>query len=332
VAVIVAIAFTAAALLASPGLAVAKPRPLPPSPAEEACPVAQIRFDVSYYCDVEFSLPAGNGYRIAVTGEVGIESSAPDDVTLAASKGDATVNYLGHGRFTSTRMTASFGHFGRFSLRFRPSGTERRVKLPSSCVKGRPPVVTARLGTYVGVIRFEGEGGYTRIVAHRAVGGLGDPLAIGPKLECDDPSPAARRREARTIHLDASAKASNGGVSFGAWAGPAFPFDSAPSPPSGGPYTFLALATERARGVTIIRTAAATAPAADFAFDSALDSATVAPPAPFSGSATFQRNADGTTSWRGSLAVSFPGTPDVPLVGPGFESSLGRDDSMIESR
>jgi hypothetical protein len=326
------------ALLALPGLAGAKPpRPLPPSPAEEACPIAHIRLNVAYYCEIEFSLPSSNGYRITVIGEVGASRSAPDDVTLSVSKGHAGVDYLGHGRLTSTRMTASFGRFGRFSLRFRPSGKVRRVKVPSSCVKGRPPlltarppVVTARLGTFVGTIRFEGEGDYSGVLAHHADGGLGDPLAIKSKLECEGGgTPAARRREAQIVHLTATPKESGGGASFGAWAGPAFPFDKEERAAAGGTYTFLALAGEKAKGVDIIRTAATSAPSGDFVFDNAFSSATLTPPAPFSGSAIFQRNADGTISWTGSLAVSFPGMPDVPLVGPQFETTLGRGERSL---
>jgi hypothetical protein len=312
------------ALLALPGLADAQPRPLAPSPSEEACPVSHIVFNVAYYCNVEFSVAAGNGYRIAVSGEVGTNRNAPDDVTLSASRGDVSVNYLGHGKLTSSQMTASFGRFGRFSVRFRPSGKVRRVTVPKACVKDRPPVVMARLGTYVGTIRFEGEGGYTKVLAHRADGGIGDPLAIKPKLECERGSVAAQIREAQTIRLSANAKTPEGGIDFGAWAGPALPINSGPSTVPGDPYTFLAVAIQRAGGVSIVRSVAATAPAADFVFDSTLDAATVAPPVPFSGSATFQRNADGTIGWTGSLAVSFPGMPDVPLVGPRFEESLGK--------
>lgn len=308
-------------LVAFPGLAGARPRPLSASPAEEACPIAHVHLNVAYYCEIDFSLPASNGYRITVTGEVGASRGASDDVTLFASKNDATVNYLGHGRFTSTHMTASFGRFGGFSLNFRPSGKVRRVKVPSSCVKGRPPVVTARLGTYVGTIRFMGEGGYTRVLAHRASGGLGDPLAIKPKLECQE-SPGAQRREDHAVRLSANAKTADGAIALEAWAGPAYPFTGALGGGSGSPYTFLVLALERAPGTEIIRSVAVPGPTADFVFDSALSSATLTPPAPFSGSGSFQDNADGTTRWTGSLAVSFPGMPDVPLVGPQFETSL----------
>jgi hypothetical protein len=105
---------------------------------------------------------------------------------------------------------------------------------------------------------------------------------------------------------------------------PCGPFRLGRRAPAGGTYTFLALAVERAKGVDIIRIAGASAPSGDFVFDNAFSSATLTPPAPFSGSAIFQRNADGTISWAGSLAVSFPGMPDVPLVGPQFETTLGR--------
>jgi hypothetical protein len=315
--------FPVLAFLALPGLAVAMARPLPPLPAEEACPVAHVHLNVLYYCEVEFSFPASNGYRITVIGEVGADRGAPDDVTVSASKGDASVNYLGHGRLTANRMSASFGRFGSFSLRFRPSGKVRRVKVPSSCVKDRPPVVTARLGTYVGVIRFRGEGGYTKVLAHQAQGGLGDPLAIKPKLECQERSPSARKREGDAVRLEATAKTASGVVGFGAWAGPAFPFTGVGSAGSADPYTFVVFGSEKAAGIQIIRSVAARGPTGDFVFDPGLSSATVTPPAPFGGSASFSRGADGSTTWTGSLAVSLPGLGSVPLAGSSFESELG---------
>jgi hypothetical protein len=67
------------------------------------------------------------------------------------------------------------------------------------------------------------------------------------------------------------------------------------------------------------------APAADFSFDPAFSTAILTPPAPFSGSGSFQRGADGSTTWSGSLAVSFPGMPNVALAGPQFTASLGNE-------
>jgi hypothetical protein len=41
----------------------------------------------------------------------------------------------------------------------------------------------------------------------------------------------------------------------------------------------------------------------------------VQPPSPFTGSGDFLRNADGSTSWTGSLAVPIPGLGTVKLTG-----------------
>jgi hypothetical protein len=66
-----------------------------------------------------------------------------------------------------------------------------------------------------------------------------------------------------------------------------------------------------------------TVPAAPetFSFDEALTTATVSPPSPFHGSGTLAREADGTTTWSGSLAATILGKR-VSLAGPGFESAL----------
>ena len=54
--------------------------------------------------------------------------------------------------------------------------------------------------------------------------------------------------------------------------------------------------------------------------------ATVAPPAPFSGTATFTADPGKQTgSWLGDLSVSFPGRPDVRLAGRRFEGSVLTD-------
>jgi hypothetical protein len=52
-------------------------------------------------------------------------------------------------------------------------------------------------------------------------------------------------------------------------------------------------------------------------------SATISPPEPFYGTADFQRNADGSSGWTGSLGVSFPGTEGVPLTGSDWKAQLG---------
>ena len=72
----------------------------------------------------------------------------------------------------------------------------------------------------------------------------------------------------------------------------------------------------------ISRAVGAIGPPADFLFDNALSTATVAPSPPFTGSASFQRNPDGTASWTGDLATTFLGLGEVGLAGPAFKASL----------
>lgn len=59
-----------------------------------------------------------------------------------------------------------------------------------------------------------------------------------------------------------------------------------------------------------------------FRYDPRLRVATVSPPAPFDGSATFRREAPRRNRWTGNLTVDMPGRADTPLAEPGFRLSL----------
>lgn len=162
----------------------------------QACPVPRIVLNVTYECSAQFTLRGSNGYRIKVSGSPG--EGFNNEVELSAERGGESATYRAFGTVTASSMKASFGHLGKLSLHFHPSGEVRRVKISKRCLKKRPPLVTARLGTFVGTIRFRGEGGYTKVSAHRAVGGLGDPLAITSKKPvCQKPS--ARFRMNRNL-------------------------------------------------------------------------------------------------------------------------------------
>ena len=99
----------------------------------------------------------------------------------------------------------------------------------------------------------------------------------------------------------------------------------------GGPDIFVVLAGERREGVSILRFVFAKGPKRDFAYDGALGSATVAPPPPFSGSGSFLRHADGSTSWTGSLSAPVPGLGQVSLVEPGLSGELETRAQLFES-
>jgi hypothetical protein len=59
-----------------------------------------------------------------------------------------------------------------------------------------------------------------------------------------------------------------------------------------------------------------------FQYDPLLETATLRPPAPFSGRANFYRRLAPENRWSGNLTVDLPGRPDLPLTGPGIQSTL----------
>lgn len=299
--------------IAAPGAASAGLRARDFGPSE-ACPIAHIRLNVTYSCAEEFTLRGSNGYRITVSADPeGVDSSV--QLTVEGHSGVAL--YIAPGHVTPNTIRARFGRLGRISVRFKPSGRQRHVKVRKKCFRDRPPVVSSRLGNFVGTIRFRGERGYTRVSAHRAQGGIGDPLAnTSKKHGCEfHESSAERKRELESVSLEASPP--GGRVSF--FAGRLFgsrpPLAPSGAAPGKDQYLFLAGEAEKTGQMRILRFAAALGGSETFVFDESLASATVSPPFPFTGSGSFLRNPDGSTSWTGTLAVSLPGLGSVQLTG-----------------
>jgi hypothetical protein len=81
-------------------------------------------------------------------------------------------------------------------------------------------------------------------------------------------------------------------------------------------------------GMEIHRFAAVWADRSAFRYDAHLHTATVAPPAPFSGTARFTARPGARElapgRWRGDLTVDLPGHAGVPVTGPGFRAVLER--------
>jgi hypothetical protein len=315
-----------AAISALAGSASAAPARRASAP-REPCPIHRVELNVSYSCSAEFTLRASNGYRITVAGDPG--GNGPDQVRLIASGPSGSAEYSVEGSVTTASIQASFGRLGRIAVRFRPSGAIRHVGVPRSCMKERPRVVTSKLGSFSGVIEFRGERDYTRVSAHRAWGGIGDPLAnTVKKPTCEfHESDAERKKELESVSLDGSP--AGAGVTFtafrafGDWSGQGFPGGS--SSPKGIRYVFAASAVERAGQMFIVRYTGALGGATDFVFDDALTTATVAPPAPFTGRGSFLRNADGSISWTGDLGVPLPGRGTVRLTGGGADLATVAD-------
>lgn len=264
----------------------------------------------SYFspASASFSLRAGNGYRISVERTRG-------QVSLYAVHGGksffASTSYTVRAKASPQRIDARFGRFGRVSVRLK---TERmkKGKLEEQC-KGKPE--TVRSGVFVGTIRFRGEGGYASVAARHAEG----RLSSGQRFKCVFPNlrPGAGPAARESRQFPPTLAASQGRHRF------------VQVEASGGKQRsiiFSAGSWERRGRMSIFRDVFAEAAPASFVFANDLSSATVQPPLPFQGEASFQRASSGP-AWSGSLSVDFPGREDVQLAGPRFTAHLARDSS-----
>jgi hypothetical protein len=263
--------------------------------------------------DLAFRFPASNGYELAVGG---YDSTA----FISASKHDRSKHslglstYIARGKVSPTAIHADFGALGSVAMRFQPSGKVTHSRRHRHCLG--PDRYTIHFGVFVGSVRFRGEGGYTSARVNRVKG-----KEITPRLLfCPDTFFEEIRQEQRTRAKDKNAKLTR--LEAGLRSGlTAREFGAAAK---GGKAGFFAVSEESLGALAVFRLAVVRASPATFAFDNALSLAGVTPPAPFSGSASFQRAPTGAKIWAGSLAVSFPGEPGVPLTGPRFRTQLTR--------
>lgn len=259
---------------------------------------------------VELSLAGSNGYRVTVSGEP--LKGLSNLVMVSAETPHASVTYIAPGHVSETSMRANLVALGRIRLKYHPLGKAPLKDIPERCfIGGSSESRTRAIAPPHGIVRFRGEGGYTSVVAHRARG------AIHEKLTCGEPRETHSHDRSHFPLLVADSK---DGPLFSA--GHQISSSSLTGTPNGGKIGFLALEFQRDRRIQIFRVAGVNGPPDDFTYDSALTTATVTPPPPFSGSAQFERLPDGSTSWTGSLSVDFPGRGPVPLTGPFTKAEL----------
>lgn len=254
---------------------------------------------------VELSLEGSHGFRIGV-GKFGrlFYIQAADERSVAT--------YLNRSpKQKGDGIEARFPGIGRISVRFEPQGRPRRdPPFFSRCKGGR---TVKQRGYFEGTIRFRGERGYTAVKATRAPG----EVATTEKEICkrsvfdDGPDVEADRNE-----LWAYSRSKGRAVGFSAsmWGSPESPLT-----------TFGASVVESRRGMEIFRHTFASGKESQLTVGDSRPhplSATVTPPAPFHGSAEFQRTTEGARSWTGSLSVHFPGLDLVALTGPSFDARL----------
>jgi hypothetical protein len=244
-------------------------------------------------------LAGTHGYRITIFAFSG-------DLIVTAKKGTATVSYvLLESGLEGDRIHARLPGVGRVFLKFH----DRRHP-HGQPDKGCSESETTRKGVFVGTVKIEGERGYTRAVSHHVRGELGQ---IGHG-KCHR-RPAVGASNAGSRLLSASTSRGNGRLSFTAFD---FPLPQLGSDPLFGA-TFA-----RARGQMFITTTQSAVAKDATALEIAAPprSASVTPPAPFTGGASFQQEAPGQFGWSGDLAVELPGVGEASLAGPKFETSV----------
>jgi hypothetical protein len=280
---------------------------------------------------LELKTAGSNGYSVSIA------TVGHKQVKLTASKHGVFAAYTVDGRVSRHGIDADFGQLGHLSVRFR--GVSRPFELipglplhlhPSrrDC-RGRPP--RREVGRFRGEIEFEGEHGFTAVDARTARGEVDRSYRRVCKRR--SPKATAAKREGNTgkagfdlTLLSASERSPDRRVIFGAIGFEAFgpkPTDDKASPG----VILIAGVDERPGRVAITRAALIDGEPGGILLSkrgAVPVKATVAPPSPFSGTASYLDQPGATPSWSGDLSVRLPGVGAVPLTGPGFSADFCR--------
>jgi ribosomal protein L35AE/L33A len=278
----------------------------------------------------DIELGKHGGYRVSV------ELEDPDLAILTVSRFEASrlgaeqTRYGAHiqGSLAAGRVKADFGAIGSIDVRFRREGPPRTVELLKGC-DGRQPV--REPGRWVGKLSLRGEGGYFKASTGAAAGEVDRVF----RLSCPVKHPVALP-EHKSLREQVEPEVGASLVS--AILGTVSSLEAVDT--EGG--RVVALRAGHANGVG----AGAEVEAGAFEYEGRMPvgrtvqllgsrpgtlvtslpgerpaTATLAPDAPFSGTAEYLATSAAAHSWTGTLAVRFPGLT-VPLAGPGYSSTL----------
>lgn len=246
-----------------------------------------------------FQLQGTNGYTIVVFA-VRPRAGRPGSVQIIARKGHMSVTYSAPATVTETSIAADLGALGGISVSFHPD-----AQLVTKSFKCAGQEVEVAVGNYEGTIAFHGEEGYTEVETTSVPGDVRPLLAAACNLGVGSGGSSNPRGAELFVRNPAL--------------GPRF--SVVKFSPTGSAYFFVEV-SEYSAGISIRRFASLSMPAASFRYSPNLQTATVRPPAPFSGVAHFDRRKRANRRWSGTLAVDMPGLSSAPLTGRQLRAGL----------
>jgi hypothetical protein len=295
----IALAGASLAMLLAPLAASAAPHKIHTSFPASASAAVHVPASDGYRLDLEATLIRFSKAELAKF--TGPAPPTETFISLNLHRGPAEALYAPRkATFDGETIEEDLGELGEISLRFVPD----HVNFKHPRKGGVGPVARIEHGAFVGVLRFRGEHGYTHLLRRRVPATLSRQAGLSCDLVPKNGSPnglrvgGTRLKHGDVVGFQAQRRGSSGAARLDA-------YDSE---------TRGAIAVERKVEVG--------GPAGTLSLDG-LTGATVKPPAPFTGEARFKAfKGKQSGTWLGSLAVSFPGAPDVSLAGREFEGSL----------
>jgi hypothetical protein len=260
--------------------------------------------------NVELYAKASNGYEAKL-------SSEGDKLRLYFMRGILpALIYTFHGRVTAEGIQARIADLGTVDLGFVAiPGKTKKGHVQSRCGGG---TVRESKGHFVGSLDFRAELGAVKLHLSRAEGWV-----ITPGVHCQGTSfkDAAESRPPGATYTLLRAEDKKAHISFGASTG-----TDAEHPEPAGAEIAAGMITRR--GPVKVDHLAVTLAKHAFSFDEELADATVTPPEPFTGEATYCASCAPGSRWTGDLKVTLPGVSGkVSLVGPIFEATVKRIES-----
>lgn len=258
------------------------------------------------YGYAELTVKGSHGYTVQID-----QQQHGGAFALASRKTDVVAYELLRNGWRPGEMRMHFPGIGRIEARFhRHDLTHRKEEWPD-CKGGEETIET---GVFTGTIRLRGEKAFTVVDAKRAKGKL-----VTVEREVCERSPGSHGHSDAGPSVVAAAHTRAGELAFYAHE---FQPDFL-----GGPslLVFSASLLHRKDGMVVLnRTSAVSEDPVSLQIEPGPKPklATVVPPSPFTGSATFSRVADGSLTWTGDLEASLPGIGAVTLTGPEFKPTL----------